>query len=299
MELYSLQDIVNEPHIATIGFFDGVHSGHRFLLNQLRQEAEKLHLKTLVITFENSPRQYFSHNKVERNLTIPSEKLVLLEQFGIDDCLMLRFDERIAKKTAFEFMQLLQSRFGVERMLLGYDHHFGSDGLNTIEQYREKASLLGIKIDSWMPLKDNDLIVSSSEIRRCLDSGEICKANLLLGYSYELTGKVVSGHQIGRQLGFPTANLKVDPIKHLPKNGIYEVRVQHGEHIYKGVMSIGVRPTLHGKNKTVEVYILNFDGNLYGEILIVSILRFMRDELYFSSLDDLKEQISKDVDDIK
>ena len=280
--------------VATIGFFDGVHLGHNYLLEQLKLEALHRNMQSVVVTFANHPRLFFDPNCGLKQLTLSDEKVTLLKQKGVDEVVMLQFDEHLSKLTSREFMQLLVEKHEVKLLLMGYDHHFGSDRGTSFDAYIEYGRQLGLEIKRCDGFSESEVMVSSSKVRRALDLWDIPLANKLLGYKYFLKGRVVEGQKIGRQIGFPTANLEVDPLKLIPSNGVYVVDVEVEGVEYRGVLNIGTRPTVSSDQRTIEVHIINFTGNLYGKEIELKFLRFLRHEQRFSSLDDLREQIRKD-----
>ena len=280
--------------VATIGFFDGVHLGHNYLLEQLKLEALHRNMQSVVVTFANHPRLFFDPNCGLKQLTLSDEKVTLLKQKGVDEVVMLQFDEHLSKLTSREFMQLLVEQHEVKLLLMGYDHHFGSDRGTSFDAYIEYGRQLGLEIKRCDGFSESEVMVSSSKVRRALDLWDIPLANKLLGYKYFLKGRVVEGQKIGRQIGFPTANLEVDPLKLIPSNGVYVVDVEVEGVEYRGVLNIGTRPTVSSDQRTIEVHIINFTGNLYGKEIELKFLRFLRHEQRFSSLDDLREQIRKD-----
>jgi riboflavin kinase/FMN adenylyltransferase len=281
--------------VATIGFFDGVHLGHNYLLEQLKSEAQQRNMQSVVVTFANHPRLFFDPNCGLRQLTLSDEKLSLLKQKGVDEVVMLQFDEQLSRLTSRQFMQLLVEKYGVKVLLMGYDHRFGSDRSTSFDEYVEFAQQIGLEVKRCAGFSSSDVMVSSSKVRKALELWNISLANELLGYNYFIRGTVVDGKKIGRQLGFPTANLQVDSLKMLPSDGVYVVEVVAEGQTHKGVLNIGLRPTLSTANRTVEVHIIDFAGNLYGKEIEVHFINFLRHEMKFSSLEELKEQIKKDL----
>lgn len=281
--------------VATIGFFDGVHLGHNYLLEQLKSEAQQRGMQSVVVTFDNHPRLFFDPNCGLKQLTLSDEKVGLLTQKGVDEVVMLQFDEQLSKLTSREFMQLLVEQYGVKVLLMGYDHRFGSDRSTSFDEYVEYGSQLGLEVKRCDGFSESEVMVSSSKVRRALELWDIPLANKLLGYKYFLKGRVVAGQKIGRQIGFPTANLDVDSLKLIPSDGVYVVEVVVKENIYRGILNIGSRPTVDGDKRTIEVHIMEYEGEeLYGAELELRFLNFLRHEQRFSSLDDLREQIRKD-----
>lgn len=288
---------INRPThntVTTIGFFDGVHLGHRFLLNELNLYAAKFGLESLVVSFVDSPQRILSPDSDIKLLTTASEKLAIFSELGLQNCLMLNFDENIAAITSHDFLKLLHEMYRVEKLLVGYDHHFGSDRLQTFHDYVKLGEKVGVEVIPCKPFVAENLTVSSSKIRTFLLEGDIVKANELLGSPYMMQGVVVSGNQIGRQIGFPTANLQLDVSKLIPKGGVYIVDVLFNNQVFKGMLNIGTRPTLSGSKQTIEVHILNFEKDIYGESLVLKFRKRLRDERKFDSIDELKAQIEHD-----
>lgn len=281
--------------VATIGFFDGVHLGHNYLLEQLKTEAQQRGMQSVVVTFANHPRLFFDPNCALKQLTLSDEKVDLLKQKGVDEVVMLQFDDKLSKLTSREFMQLLVENYGVKVLLMGYDHRFGSDRSTSFDEYIAYGKQLGLDIKRCDGFSESEVMVSSSKVRRALELWDIPLANKFLGYKYFIKGRVVEGQKIGRQIGFPTANLQVDSLKLIPSDGVYVVEVSVRGKEYRGVLNIGTRPTVSGDKRTIEVHIIGYEGvELYGEELELRFLRFLRHEQRFSSLEDLREQIRKD-----
>lgn len=280
--------------VATIGFFDGVHLGHNYLLEHLKSEASARGMQSMVVTFANHPRLFFDPNCGLKQLTLSNEKEKLLEEKGIDEVLVMQFDEHLSRKTSREFMQMLVEKYDVKVLLMGYDHRFGSDRATSFDEYIEYGKQFGLEVKRCDGFSESEVMVSSSKVRRALELWDIPLANKLLGYKYFLKGRVVAGQKIGRQIGFPTANLDVNSLKLIPSDGVYVVEVVK-ENIYRGILNIGSRPTVDGDKRTIEVHIIEYEGeDLYGEELELRFLSFLRHEQRFSSLDDLREQIRKD-----
>lgn len=287
------------PCAATIGSFDGVHLGHRAMLGELQARAAERGLPTVVITFARHPRLLFDAHRSSFLLSDNREKVALLESSGADCCVMLNFDAEMASMSAEQFMKdILCEKLGVKLLCVGYDHHFGKPRTDEgFEQYAEYGRALGMELFMASPFFMDDIAVSSSKVRRALSAGDISLAKMLLGYDYSFSGSVTHGAGIGRSLGFPTANILLhDDMKLLPADGVYAVRVFFDGKEHKGIMNIGVKPTI-GENlaRTVEVHVLDFSGDLYGKNVVVSLLCRVRGEMTFESVDALRCQISHDV----
>lgn len=285
-------------YAATIGFFDGVHLGHRYLIDQLKQQASAHGLQTMAVTFDRHPRQVLQSQWQPQLLTTAEEKTALLRPL-VDHVEVLCFDHAMAALTAADFMQLLRDRFEVSLLLTGYDHRFGHNRSEGFSDYVRHGHELGMQVVAGQPLTLEGSHVSSSLLRRLLsDVGDVAEARRLLGRSYSLQGTVVGGEQVGRHLGYPTANLQPHSAeKLLPHGGAYAVMVSVDDSTEQlpGMMNIGRRPTFGEHGQTLEVHIFHFMGNLYGHRLTVSFVDRLRDELRFSSPDALISQLRTDA----
>lgn len=289
--------------IATIGFFDGVHKGHRYLFKQLNEVAAARGLKPLIVTFEEHPRTVLQSDYIPKLLSTKEERKALLSAYG--EVVMLRFST-IRDLTAEQFMIRLKEEYGVEVLLMGYDHRFGSDGLRNPEDYRRVGAKQGIEVLRMEEYQDGTQHVSSTEIRIALERGDVARAKELLGRPYALLGKVVHGKGLGRTIGFPTANVEPEEkCKIIPRAGVYEVKVK-GERLKdegvnelanERVSGLGVRGMCNVDAKgTIEVHLLGYKGDLYGQNLTIQFMQFIRKERQFHSLDELQQQIKADVD---
>ncbi len=291
--------IANEPVVATIGFFDGIHLGHRFLINALLENSALLGCRSMIVSFNSSPKKTITPNSSIFQLHTATEKMDKLKEFGVNYSLLFDFDCDFAKQTAKEFLSLLSSRFNVKYLLVGYDHTFGADKVSDFEIMSNICDSLGVKAIKIEQFKQYGKSISSSMIRKLIESRDFAQANSMLGYSYQLTGTVVEGQKIGRTIGFPTANLDIDSTKLIPHNGVYAVKVIVGDEVKHGMLNIGNRPTVNGQHTTVEVNIFDFDRYIYGDTLSVQFVKFIRDEKKFSSLDMLQNQLFIDKKTIK
>ena len=287
------------PTVATIGFFDGVHLGHRYLINQVKIAASQCGWCSSIITFPIHPRQVIQSDYQPQLLSSPEEKIELLSQTGVDNCILLPFTQELSKLTAYEFMQLLYDKYKVRMLVIGYDHRFGHNRAETFEDYCRYGRELGIHIMQATAYTQEQDKVSSSAIRRALLSGDVTTAQKYLGYNYFLEGTVVGGYQVGRKIGFPTANLRVDfPYKLIPSIGVYAVRVQVAGQQWKGMLSIGYRPTINnGNDLSIEVHILDFQGDIYNQKMRLEFVEFLRPEVKFDSIDELIAQMHKDKEE--
>ena len=283
------------PKIATIGFFDGVHRGHRFLFAQLQEHAKHLHLSTAIYTFKQHPKQVLT-NVSPAMLTTSEERKRLLEEYG--EVCFLDFSE-VQKFTAAEFMRYLHDEQGVEALLIGYDHRFGSDCLKGFSEYEHLGREIGMHVLRAYECLVDGVPVSSSRIRKLLTAGKLRDVKRLLGYGYTLSGIVEHGNAIGTTLGFPTANIALGSHKQLPAKGVYSVLANVDGVSYHAIANIGTKPTIGGANLSLEVYMFDFVGGLYGKALQVAFLDFLREEKKFASLDALKKQIASDVQGVR
>ena len=284
------------PTVATIGFFDGVHLGHRFLINQVKVATSQTGWKSSVITFPVHPRQVIQSEFQPQLLSSPEEKIELLDTTGIDNCIFLPFTRELSLLTAWEFMQLLYEKYYVRMLVIGYDHRFGHNRAETFEDYCRYGRELGIHIMQATAYTQEQDKVSSSSIRRALLAGDVSTAKKYLGYNYFLEGTVVDGYKVGRKIGFPTANLQVDfPNKLIPSVGVYAVSVHVNGQKYKGMLNIGHRPTINnGNDLSIEVHILDFQGDIYHQKIRIEFVDFLRPEMKFNSVDELISQMQKD-----
>ena len=290
------EDTIEQGIVATIGFFDGVHVGHRFLIKELQDWGKELNMPSAVITFPEHPRQVLHSDYRPKLLDTFQEKMERLETTGIDYCIALDFTYELSLYSAADFIRLLAEEYHVKGLLIGYDHRFGHDRSDGFEQYVEYGGQVGMEVRKASPYDEGNIRVSSSEIRRLLQEGKVEMANALLTYPYQLRGRIVSGYKVGRTIGFPTANIEVDsPYKLLPKVGVYAVWVELLGKRYKGMLYIGKRPTLqNGDNLTIEVNILGFSGNAYNDEITVSFVYAVREDKTFEGVEALREQLERD-----
>lgn len=284
--------------VATIGFFDGVHRGHRFLIDRVIEEAQRSGMSSAVITFDRHPREVLQTDYQPDLLSTLDEKLLLLSKTHVDNTVVLHFDASLAALTAHDFMRdVLQGELKVRKLIIGYDNRFGHNRSEGFDDYVRYGKELGIEVicaDAFLP---DDVRVSSSVIRTCLREGRVEEANRLLGYDYTIESRIVSGYQNGRKMGFPTANLDVTRCQQLlPASGVYAVLVRLKDSVgwKRGMMNIGHRPTFNGTTTSMEVNLFNFSGDLYGQELLVSFISKIRDERKFDSIDALAEQLQHD-----
>lgn len=292
------ENVEISPSIATIGFFDGVHLGHQFLIRQLIAQAQKNNLASMVITFDQHPRQVLQSDYQPQMLSTLDEKVEKLKQTGVDYIVIVHFDRALAQLSAYDFMQnVLERQLNVAQLVMGYDNRFGHNRAETFDDYVRYGKEIGICVSQNTALEVGEVNVSSSVVRRYIAAGEMEKATQCLGMPYSLTGKVVSGFQNGRKLGFPTANIDFHGLgKLLPALGVYAVKVyiNTDETAYNGMLNIGIRPTFDGKDISMEVNIFNFSDNLYGQNLTIHFISYLRSEEKFDTLDALKAKMEED-----
>lgn len=291
-------ELLKEKRLAaTIGFFDGVHLGHKFLIDELKETAKARNLPSAVITFPEHPRAVLHTDYQPKLLNSFEEKLEQLASTEIDYCIVLDFTVELSHLTAQEFIRtVLADKLHVEALLIGYDHRFGHDRKDGFEQYVTYGAACGMEVIKASPYDEGQTVVSSSEIRKLLTECRVEEAARLLTYPYQLRGTIVDGYRVGRKLGFPTANIQVDePFKIVPGIGVYAVWVYLKGERYKGMLYIGNRPTLdNGSNIALEVNILNFSGDIYNNQITVAFIYYVREDIKFDSLDELIEQLGRD-----
>lgn len=285
--------------IAAIGTFDGVHLGHRFLIDELRRRASLRGEQPAVVTFRRHPLEIIRPERVPSSITPLAEKLRLLEQSGIERVIVLDFDDRLRRMSALSFVEMLAERFGTDALMLGYDTRLGSDRLTPAE-LSPAAAAVGVEIFTAGEMQLGHRSVCSSDIRRLISSeGDVSHAAGMLGRHFELTGTVVHGARLGRTLGFPTANLvPADPRALIPRDGVYAAWAVSPalQRDTPAVVNIGVRPTVDGTQRTIEAHMPGVTEELYGKELTLRFVRRIRDEKKFSSLESLKAAIAADTE---
>ena len=281
--------------VLSLGMFDGVHLGHVSIINQLKEIAQKYDLETAILTFWPHPRKVFNPNDELHLLNTLDEKIALLEKAGIEVVFLQEFDENFRNLTGEEFIeQILVEKLNVKHVIIGYDHVFGKNKSGNFDLLQQLSEKLGYDVAQLKAVKEGDFNISSTKIRNCLGNGNIIGANKMLGYHYSVSGKVVDGKKLGRTIGYPTANLEINELKLLPKKGAYIVEVSVKNKFYKGMLSIGTNPTVNGEKLTVEVYILDFNEEIYGEEITVKFRDFLHEEIKFESLEKLIERLDED-----
>ncbi len=301
-ELILLDDIERVANtVVTVGTFDGVHEGHRALMETVVKKAKARNARSVVITFDPHPRDIISPGSAGiKMLTTLTERKEILESIGIDEMVVIPFNRDFSLLTSEEFIKnVVFKKIGVSEFVIGYDHHFGRDRSGTIETVKRIGEELDF--DSYVVSKREmgDITISSTAIRKELqDKGNVEQAAKLLGREYILNGLVTHGDERGRKIGFRTANLKPEhPNKVIPKNGVYVVKVRVSGKWYGGMMNIGVRPTFEDDGRTLEVHIFDFEQEIYGKTIQVRFLKRLRDERKFDGIDELKIQLIKDKEE--
>lgn len=283
--------------VITIGTFDGVHRGHQMILEHIKTEAKKINGESVVITFHPHPRLLLRPD--DRSLQLIStleEKIELLEKYGVDHLVVVPFTREFSNLSADEYIsKFLVDNFHPKKIVIGYDHQFGKNRVGNIDYLHKHQKEYNYEVDEIPKKVVNDIDVSSTKIRKALSAGDVKEAAKLLGHSYTLQGIIKKGKQLGRTIGFPTANINSpEELKLMPAFGVYAVMVYYKNLAYKGMMNIGNRPTVDGTHMTIEVNIFDFDREIYGEELKVEFVDRIRDEVKFDHLDALKQQIILD-----
>jgi riboflavin kinase/FMN adenylyltransferase len=320
MKIYrSLDDFkALENAVVTIGTFDGVHIGHQKILTHLKECAKKINGETVLLTFYPHPRLIINPDDDSlRLINDIEEKVSRLSELDIDHLIITPFSRDFSNQTPEEYISnVLVGKLGTKKIVIGYDHHFGKDRKGSLKDLKQYADIFDYSVEQIPEQDINDVAVSSTRIRLALITGDINTANLYLGYPFELTGTVIRGDQIGRTIGFPTANLQVhEQHKLIPAYGIYAVEVHIFDHlqnittgeyietepysIAKGMGYIGTRPTVDGMNRSIEISLFDFNEDIYGKTLRVKFLHFIRHDERFDSLQEMKDQIKEDERQIR
>lgn len=291
--------------ILTMGAFDGVHKGHQQIIKRINDLAKKEAGESVIVTFHPHPRKVISSVPGEiKQLTSIEERIVLLEKAGIHHLVVVNFDYAFSNLTADQYVKdFLYAHFQPNTIIVGYDHHFGNKRNGNIELLKEYGLNLNFKVEEISEQIIEGEIISSSLIRNYLLEKNMARARALLGYAYFFEGFIVRGNQLGRTIGFPTANLHInDEEKLIPANGVYAVRVTGTcleNKVYNGMMNIGVRPTVDGQKKVIEVNIFEFDNDIYEQTIVVSVYEYIRGEIKFNGLEALKEKLNEDRNTVK
>ncbi len=287
--------------VVTIGTFDGVHHGHRKIISRIKELADACDGETVILTFFPHPRMILhpEDDSIKLINTI-NEKAALLEQLGVDHLIITPFSRDFSNQSAEDYIRdVLVNKIGTKKIVIGYDHRFGKDRRGGLTDLLRLSPIYGFEVVEIPEQDINDVAVSSTRIRQALLAGNIELANQCLGYPYFISGKVIRGDQIGRQIGYPTANIHVEErYKLIPADGIFAVKVQQSGTAYKGMAYIGSRPTINGMTRNIEVNLFDFDKEIYGETIRMEFLHYIRGDAKFDGLDALKAQIAKDKEDV-
>lgn len=283
--------------VVTLGTFDGVHLGHRAIFDKMISEAARIDGETVVITFYPHPRIVLGldSNKL-KFINTQEKKINRLEEAGIDHLIIVSFTKQFAGISSYDFIKdFVVEKIRPAKLIIGYDHHFGKNRRGSFDQLADLGREFNFSVEQVEEQKINDMPISSTKIRTLLHAGKVSAANMLLGYEYSITGKVVPGNSIGRGLGFPTANIEIaDEFKLIAANGVYACRVYWMGKYYKGMSNIGFRPTINKGELTIEVNIFDFDQQIYDQQITISFVERMRDEVKFENVEALKEQLKVD-----
>jgi riboflavin kinase/FMN adenylyltransferase len=280
--------------VVTVGTFDGVHIGHQKIIKKIN--ANKKDANSVLLTFYPHPRMVLQDESNLKLLNTLEEKIELLKKAGLDCLVVEPFTKHFSKLSAFDFVKdILVNTLNIKKLVIGYDHRFGKNREGDFEQLEEYGEAFGFKLKEISAQDIENVAVSSTKIRKALQEGDVETANSYLGYNYLLTGKVVRGQGLGNKWNYPTINIQIaNPYKLIPKNGVYIVSAQLRSSQFYGIMNIGYRPTVDGKSRTIEVHLLDFKADVYGDNIRVCMIQRLRDEQKFSSIDALVEQIKKD-----
>ncbi len=282
--------------VVTTGTFDGVHLGHQQIISRLKEVAKKCEGETVLLTFFPHPRMVLFPDYKPLLLNTLDEKIALLEKAGIDHLIVHPFNREFSMLSSTEFISgILVDKLHTKKLVIGHDHHFGKNREGSFDHLKEFGPIYGFEVEEIPAREVENIGVSSTKIRKSLQSGDVETAEAFLGYRYMLSGTVVKGRMVGRSIDFPTANLQVhDAYKLIPADGVYAVTVGRGKEKLKGMLNIGMRPTVDGKERTIEVNILDFNADLYGETLILEFVKRLRDEKKFDGIEALKKQLLQD-----
>ena len=283
------------PLALSIGMFDGVHRGHQTIIKNLKSAAQNKDLESAILTFWPHPRTVFNPNDDLKLLNTIEEKTYLLEKNKVQHLFLKEFDEEFRNLTGEEFVkQILIDKLNVKHLIIGHDHTFGKNRSGDFNLLKKMSSEYGFEIVQVEAVDFQDRHISSTQIRNALMNGEINTANEMLGYHYSVSGEVIHGKKLGRTIGYPTANISVNPLKFLPKKGAYIVDVFVKNKQFRGMLSIGTNPTVDGKSLSTEVYILDFNADIYSETISVNFRQFLHDEIKFDGLQQLIERLDED-----
>lgn len=287
---------LKKPTAITIGTFDGIHIGHRKIIEQLLQASKKYNLEATVLTFFPHPRMVLQQNVDLKLINTIEERIEILKSTGIDNLIVYPFTKEFSRMHAQEYIeQVLVKKLNAKRVIIGYDHHFGRNRTADINDLKEYGNQFGFEVEEISEQDIDNVSVSSTKVRKALNLGDIDKANTYLGAPFVLTGKVIRGKQLGKKLGYPTANLEIkEAYKLIPKSGIYVVQSVLNNKVYYGMMSIGTNPTVGGIHQTIETYFFDFEGDLYNKEIQIQLLTRIRDEEKFENTEALIAEMKRD-----
>lgn len=284
-----------EKSVVTIGNFDGLHKGHQVLINKAVEYGKKQNIKSIVFTFENHPGNYFNSSSI-KNIITNKEKIRILQKLGVDVIISIPFDEYMTKISADDFVKdILVKKLGAQKVIVGHDFTFARNKEGDSNLLKILAARYDFEVEIVKPIKINNIRVSSTYIRNLVAQGSVSRVKEYLGHDYEIEGEVIHSKKLGRQLGFPTANIEAKDDMLIPRCGIYATKVNIDEKIYFGATNIGYNPTVKGEKLSIETNILNFDEDIYGKVIKIEFLERIREEKKFNSLEELKSQLKKDT----
>lgn len=285
----------HKPLALSLGMFDGVHLGHKSIIDELAKVSSENNLETAILTFWPHPRFVFNPEEDLKLLNTLDEKTELMARYDIQNLFLKEFDDEFRNLTGEEFVrQILVDKLNVKFLIIGYDHSFGKNKSGNFELLQKLSKELNFEVEQMEAINIHENNISSTKVRNALLNGNILEANEMLGYSYSVSGIVVHGKKLGRTIGYPTANIETENIKLLPKKGAYIVEVFVKDQQYKGMLSVGTNPTVNGEKLTVEVYILDFEGDIYDEKITIKFREFLHEEIKFEGLEKLVERLDED-----
>jgi len=285
---------LEDPTYIALGSFDGLHLGHMHLINRTIELARENNAKSMICTFENHPLSVINKEICPKLIMDNDTKLSLLENTGIDIVNLAKFDKEFMNIAPEDFIKNMAKCYNAKGIVIGFNYRFGYKNLGDVEMLQKYSTILGYKLYVCEAISTNQEVISSSKIRHLIDEGNIIKANELLGRPHTITGKVVKGKQFGRTIGFPTVNLNYNKEFILPKGGVYYTVVEYENHLYRAITNIGYNPTVEGGKLSVETHILNFDKQVYSEMIKINFINRIRDEVKFNTVDELMQQLVKD-----
>ena len=282
--------------VVTTGTFDGLHLGHKEILNKLVEVGKKRSFPTVILTFSPHPRQVLFPSGELKLINTMEENIMLFKKYNVDHLIFQTFDFEFSRTTSLEYIRdILVQKIGLKELIIGHNHHFGRNREGAVDNLQEYADLFDFNVHPVLPFKLNNIEVSSTKIRTAILNGQIDASNSYLGYNFKLTGRVVRGNGLGRKIGYPTANIEInDQNKIIPQNGVYSVFVHYSNKKFQGMLNIGYKPTVSNSILSIEVNIFEFNQQIYNEHVVIEFVKKIRDERKFNNLQELKTQLSKD-----